>query len=113
LKTIFKSFLLLTISVLGVLSFPNVASALTISGTVYTDASSTVMTTTPLVRIKIEGAGDYSATADSNGNYSISGISISATTNSINAYLDDETENGTTTSLPADTTSDIAGFDIF
>ncbi len=59
----------------------------TISGTVYDTDGVTPVVTGPTVRVKVNGLGNYSATANGSGVYSISNVAISQD-NSVVAFLD-------------------------
>jgi hypothetical protein len=65
-----------------------------ISGTAYAENGTTPLTS-KTVRVKVNGAGDYSTTTDGSGNYSIANVSAT-TGNVIHIYLDNETEKATT-----------------
>lgn len=88
-------------------------SSVSISGTLYSDEGSTVLTTTPTVRIKINGAGDYSAVAAGDGTYSVSNVDVSSAGVVITAYLDGATEKAATVTRAADSTSNITGLNLY
>jgi hypothetical protein len=66
-----------------------------ISGTVYTDEEFTNIGIDKTVRLKVNGAGDYTNETDSNGAYSITGVTAGSG-DVITVFLDEETEKGVT-----------------
>jgi len=86
---------------------------ITISGTVYSDEGTTTMTGTPAVRIKVNGAGSYTANASS-GAYSIPNITIGAGGDVVTVFLDTNGGNkAVTITRAADTSSNITGFNLY
>ena len=94
-------------------------SGLSIAGTVYTDEGSTRMTTGPTVRVKVDGAGDFSDVADTTncpgsspcGEYLITGVTPTDSGAVLTIYLDDETENATTVTISSGL--DLTGIDLY
>jgi hypothetical protein len=66
--------------------FTGGSCTVTVSGTVYDTTEGSPVTSQPLVRVKVNGSGDYSANADGSGVYSVD-VSMSAG-NSLTVYLD-------------------------
>lgn len=66
---------------------PGVSISITITGTVYGTDETTPVASLPLVRIKVDGAGDYSANANGSGVYTISSVATVAG-NPLTIYLD-------------------------
>jgi hypothetical protein len=84
----------------------------TISGAVYTDEGSTPIGSGRIVRIKVNGAGDYSTSTDANGNYSIPVI-ISAVGDVVTVFLDGATEKAVTVTRASSTSANITGLDLY
>jgi hypothetical protein len=85
---------------------------ITISGTVYTDEGSTPIGSGRTVRIKVNGAGDYSTSTDANGNYSIPVI-INATSDVVTVFLDGATEKAVTVTKASSTSANITGLNLY
>lgn len=88
------------------------ASTISVSGSVYVDDGSTLMEGTKIVRVKLDGAGDYSASLDG-GSYVIADIPVLGGGQVVSVYLDDETENAVAVTVTADAESDIAELDLY
>ena len=86
---------------------------ITISGTVYSDEGSTTMTGTPAVRVKVNGAGSYTANAAS-GVYSIPSVTIGSAGDVITVYLDTAGGNkAVAVTRAANTSSNISTFNLY
>ena len=92
-------------------------SGITIAGTVYSDEGTTRLSGGPTVRVKVNGAGDYSAAASNSGcpsspcgNYSIASITADSGT-VLTIYLDEATPNATTVSISSG--ADLTGIDLY
>jgi hypothetical protein len=95
------------------LSFIAQADAHIISGTVYTGdpaEGAGTMGITRTVRIKVNGAGDFTDTTDGSGEYSID-VGATAAGDILTVFIDDETEDGATVTLASG--SDISDLDIY
>jgi hypothetical protein len=88
------------------------AALITISGTVYTDEGSTPIGSGRTVRIKVNGAGDYSTSTDANGNYSIPVI-IDAVGDVVTVFLDGATEKAVTVTRASSTSANITGLNLY
>lgn len=84
----------------------------TISGTVYSGEGSSPITNGPTVRIKVNGAGSYTATANGSGVYSIGSVSVLAGS-VITVYLDGATPDAVTVTRAVDNVTDITGLDLY
>jgi hypothetical protein len=71
----------------GAGGFMRITWTASISGYVYGTDESSVVTSGPLVRVKVNGTGDYSANANSSGYYEITNVDMS-TGDSLTVYLD-------------------------
>ncbi len=60
----------------------------TVSGTLYTNEGDTAMASQPLVRVKVDGGGDNSNTANTDGTYTVSGIDPPSAGQVLTVYLD-------------------------
>lgn len=68
---------------------------ISISGTLYQTDESTVISTTPTVAVKVNGAGSYTTTAAANGTYTVSSI-VSQAGDAIAVYISGATPKGVT-----------------
>jgi hypothetical protein len=84
----------------------------TASGTVYSDEGSTAITNGPTVRIKVNGAGDFTGVANGSGVYSINIGSIAAG-NVITVYLDGATPDAVTVTRAADSVSNLTSLNLY
>jgi hypothetical protein len=90
-----------------------VVTGVTISGTIYSDAGVTVLASTPTVRVKVNGLGDYSAAANGSGVYSIADVGIGSIGDVITVYLDDEVEKAVTLTITSDGVSDVVNLNLY
>jgi hypothetical protein len=87
------------------------AQTITVSGTVYTDEGLTPMADGRMVRIKSNGAGDYSDLLDSgDGTYIINNVPAESGA-SLTVFLDGAAEKGTTVAVSD--SSNITNLDIY
>jgi uncharacterized protein (TIGR02145 family) len=86
-----------------------------ISGTVFTDEGTATTGAARVVRIKINGEGNYSDETDSNGIYSVSSVVINAAGDTITVYLDaaTTTEKANTITIASSTADNITGLDLY
>ncbi|MFC1789478.1 hypothetical protein ACFLYY_00700 [Patescibacteria group bacterium] len=91
------------------------ATLITISGTVYTDEGTTTMASGTVVRIKINGAGDYSDETDGSGIYSVTEVTIGAAGDTITIFLDEatSTEKANLITMASSTDDDITNLDLY
>ncbi len=64
------------------------SAPISIGGTVYGTDESTPIATGPLVRVKVNGLGDYSANANGSGVYDIASVPTATTGTAVTVYLD-------------------------
>lgn len=88
------------------------AVGITISGTIYSDEGTTAITSGPTIRIKVNGAGSYTTTANGSGVYSISTITVSAG-QVITIYIDDATPNAVAYTRAINNATNITGLNLF
>src|SRR3989344_143306 len=106
-------FIFITISVVFLNPYQSEAANITVSGTVYTDEGTTVMTTQRTIRARVNGAGTYSTTAASDGTYSIGSVAITSAGDVVTVYIDNATENANTITITNDNSSNIVNFDLY
>jgi hypothetical protein len=84
----------------------------TVSGTVYSNEGTTPITSGPTVRIKVNGAGSYSATANGSGVYSIASVPV-GTDKIITVYLDGATPDAVTVMRSGGDGADVTGVNLY
>ncbi|MBU0598873.1 hypothetical protein KKF61_07885 [Patescibacteria group bacterium] len=88
-----------------------------VSGVIYTGPSESAYNCSAdnlTVRVKVDGAGDYSATCISGvGEYTVSGVDLVDDDDIVTIFLDDETPNATTVLRINDYSVDQTGIDLY
>src|SRR3989344_6600485 len=107
-------FIFTTISVVFLNPYQSEAANITVSGTVYTDEGTTVMTTQRTIRARVNSGSETEiATAAINGTYSISKLNITSAGDTVTVYIDGATENANTITITADNSSNITELDLY
>ncbi len=88
-------------------------ATLAINGTVYSNEGSSAITNGPTIRVKKNGAGDYSATANGSGVFNVTGLTSVSAGDVITVYIDGATPNANTIAITNVVSGTLSGINLY